>query len=119
MNTKAKQKFQKENRHVPVMLNEVLDGLRLHSGITVVDATIGNAGHSVEIASIIGKNGLLVGFDADPLAIQESEKFLESTGVQFRLFNSNFSNLESVLVENNLAPVDFVLMDLGFRRGLL
>lgn len=117
--TNAKQKFQKDNRHVPVLLDEVLQGLRLESGMTVVDATVGNAGHALAIANQIGPSGLLIGLDADPLAIQESTKFLQETETPFKLFNTNFSNLSKTLLDQGIDQVDAVLMDLGLRRGSL
>lgn len=109
----------KENRHVPVLLSEVIEGLRLEAGMTVVDATLGNAGHAEVIAGIIGKTGHLVGFDADPLAIAESTKILANSPPKITIVNQNFDNLSAELVKLGINQVDAVLMDLGLRRGSL
>ena len=111
--------LQKQNRHVPVLLNEVLDGLRLRSGMTVVDATLGNAGHAEKIAEAIGSAGTLIGLDADPLAIQESTAVLESAHAKVVLVQDNFTNIKTVLAERNIVHIDAMVMDLGLRRGSL
>lgn len=111
--------LRKENRHVPVLLNEVIEGLRLQSGMTIVDATLGNAGHSQEIAKILGQSGHLIGFDADPLAIKESDEVLKDAKPKVTIINSNFANLTTELEKLHIDQVDGVLMDLGLRRGSL
>ena len=52
-----------EYRHEPVMLQEVLEALRLSEGSTVCDCTLGGAGHSVKMAAQVGEEGLLIGID--------------------------------------------------------
>ncbi len=56
-------------RHVPVLLEEVLDLLNVRPGGTYVDATLGLAGHAGAIARRLGGNGTLIGFDRDPQAM--------------------------------------------------
>ena len=56
-------------RHVPVLLKQAIEFLNLRAGATVADCTLGMAGHSSEIAKVIGGNGRLIGFDRDPEAL--------------------------------------------------
>lgn len=95
--------------HKPVLLKESLEGLNLKKGAVVVDATLGGGGHSREILKIIGKEGMLIGIDADSEAI---ERFQISDNIL--LVNDNFSNLENILKELKIDKVDAILADLGF-----
>ena len=56
-------------QHVPVLLDEVLEYLKMRPGGVILDATLGLAGHSAEIAKRLGGSGRLVGFDRDPEAM--------------------------------------------------
>jgi len=57
-------------RHVPVLLEEVLEYLNVRPGGVICDATLGLAGHSSEIAKRLGGKGKLIGFDRDPEAME-------------------------------------------------
>ncbi|HWG20701.1 MAG TPA: 16S rRNA (cytosine(1402)-N(4))-methyltransferase RsmH [Terracidiphilus sp.] len=59
----------RNERHVPVLLTEALQYLAVRPGSTVVDCTLGLAGHSAEIARRLGPKGLLIAFDRDPQAM--------------------------------------------------
>jgi 16S rRNA (cytosine1402-N4)-methyltransferase len=56
-------------RHVPVLLQTAIRMLNVRRGGTVVDATLGLAGHASEIARRLGPQGTLIGFDRDPEAM--------------------------------------------------
>src|SRR3984885_5142179 len=64
-------------RHVPVLLEEVLEYLNVRPGGVVVDATLGLAGHSSEIAKRLGGRGKLIAFDRDPEAMAAAKVRLE------------------------------------------
>jgi 16S rRNA (cytosine1402-N4)-methyltransferase len=64
-------------RHVPVLLEEVLEYLNVRPGGVICDATLGLAGHSSEIAKKLGGNGKLIGFDRDPEAMAMAQARLE------------------------------------------
>ena len=51
--------------HVPVMLREAVDALRVKTGGIYVDCTFGGGGHSREILSRLGSDGKLIAFDQD------------------------------------------------------
>jgi 16S rRNA (cytosine1402-N4)-methyltransferase len=63
----------RSKRHVPVLLEEAIEFLRILPGGTVVDATLGFGGHSTAIARLLGPAGHLIAFDRDPEAIESAE----------------------------------------------
>ena len=67
----------KSPRHVPVLLEEVLEYLNVRPGGVICDATLGLAGHSSEIAKRLGGRGRLIGFDRDPEAMEAAKVRLE------------------------------------------
>jgi len=64
-------------RHVPVLLDEVLQYLNVRPGGVVVDATVGLGGHSAEIAKRLGAKGRLICFDRDPEAMELAKARME------------------------------------------
>lgn len=101
-----------EFKHIPVMLEECLDGLNLKNGGIYVDATIGGAGHSYEILKRT-KNTTLIGIDQDLEAIEASKQRLKEFDGRFSLIHDNFKNLPQILNALNVSKVDGILIDLG------
>jgi 16S rRNA (cytosine1402-N4)-methyltransferase len=64
-------------RHVPVLLEEVLEYLNVRPGGVICDATLGLAGHSSAIAKRLGGKGKLIAFDRDPEAMEAAKARLE------------------------------------------
>ena len=62
-------------KHIPVLLNEVIEKLNIRDGLTYVDMTLGGGGHSKEILKKI-PNGHLYGFDQDDFAISKAKEKL-------------------------------------------
>ena len=114
-----------ESGHDPVLMNEVLEGLAPGEGKTIVDCTLGRAGHALEIAKRLGKTGRLVGLDVDPRNLEYAKGRLESgpSGAplngEIRLFHANFAELEDVLGELGVTGVDGILADLGISTNQL
>jgi 16S rRNA (cytosine1402-N4)-methyltransferase len=67
----------KSPRHVPVLLEEVLEYLNMRPGGVICDATLGLAGHSSEIVKRLGGRGKLIAFDRDPEAMEAAKVRLE------------------------------------------
>ncbi|OGH83711.1 MAG: 16S rRNA (cytosine(1402)-N(4))-methyltransferase [Candidatus Magasanikbacteria bacterium RIFOXYA2_FULL_44_8] len=101
-------------RHIPVLIKEVIEGLKLKSGDRIVDCTLGDAGHSEEILKIIGPKGRLLGIDADPEAVLRAKQYLYDFGDQVVYERDNFTNLKKILTANKFAPVNGILADLGW-----
>ena len=100
------------DKHIPVMLNEVIENLNIRENGIYVDCTLGRAGHSSEILKRIPK-GHLYGLDQDKKAIEESQEFLSTIGNNFTLIHTNFINVKDKLKELGVTSVDGILMDLG------
>ncbi|MCR5432327.1 MAG: 16S rRNA (cytosine(1402)-N(4))-methyltransferase RsmH [Lachnospiraceae bacterium] len=98
--------------HIPVMLEEVLTGLKIRKGGIYVDATVGGAGHSYEIAGRL-ETGRLICLDQDSEAIAASTKRLSEFGNRCKIIKSNYENIESVLADEGITKVSGILADLG------
>ena len=98
--------------HIPVMLEEVLEGLNIMEDGTYVDATVGGAGHSSEIAKRL-TTGRLICLDQDNEAIAAAGKRLEVYGNRCKIIKSNYENIESVLKGEGITGVSGILADLG------
>lgn len=99
--------------HIPVMLEEALDGLSLRPEGTYVDVTFGGGGHSRAILERLGEGGRLLAFDQDEDAKVESGKLKVENGAQFDFINENFRYLKSFLRLHGVRQVDGILADLG------
>ncbi len=97
--------------HIPVLLNETIEGLDIKPDGIYVDCTTGFAGHSSEIAKRLTKGGLLVGFDRDPDAIVAAE--IKLAPYKHILINEKFSHISQELERLDIKGVDGILMDLG------
>jgi 16S rRNA (cytosine1402-N4)-methyltransferase len=103
--------------HLPVLLEEVLQYLDVRAGQTVVDATLGLAGHSSEIARKLGGTGRLIAFDRDPEAMERAKEKLDALRQelgdampQLELHNREFSEAGSLLQPGT---IDGILADFG------
>lgn len=101
------------NVHIPVLLNEVIEGLNIKKDGIYLDLTLGRAGHSNVILSKLSKKGLLIGVDQDEEAINASKERLSKISNNFVLIRDNFSNIDNILKTLNIDKVDGILMDLG------
>ncbi len=99
--------------HRPVLLDEVLKALDPRPGQTVVDATLGFAGHSAAVLQRLGPTGLLIATDLDAASIPQATEKLEALRLPFQVFHSNFAGLPGVLAQAGVAYVDALLADLG------
>lgn len=99
-------------KHIPVMLEEVISNLNIKSDGIYVDCTLGRAGHAKVILKHL-KSGHLYGFDQDEEAIKSSEEVLKKVGNNFTLIHDNFVNVRQDLAKFNVDRVDGILMDLG------
>lgn len=102
-----------EFKHDPVMLREVIDGLNVKENGTYIDATVGGAGHSIEIAKLLNADGLLIGIDQDPEALKAAAKRLSGFECSVKLVSSNFSDIADVVDHVGVEHVDGILMDIG------
>ena len=98
--------------HIPVLLDEVINGLDIKPTGTYVDLTVGRGGHSSVILSKLTK-GQLIAVDQDLEAIEASDKRLGQIGKNYTIVRANFSELDKILNDLGITEVDGILMDLG------
>ena len=108
---------QQEFQHTPVLLAECLEQSNLQTQQTFVDATLGGAGHSLEMAKLIGPGGTLIGIDQDEVALAAARSRLESLPdgqrPNLELLRGNFGDMDDLLVSAEVPGVDAFLFDLG------
>lgn len=100
--------------HRPVLLHEALELLVIAADDTVVDATLGGAGHAQAIAKVLGKSGTLIGIDADHDAILRGRELLAEAKPTVHLVEANFRDLSAQLEKLGITHVDKILFDLGW-----
>jgi 16S rRNA (cytosine1402-N4)-methyltransferase len=94
--------------HIPVLLSEAMDGLKLRTSGVFVDCTFGGGGHSTEILAHLNSEGRLFGFDQDADArrnILQDERFV--------FIPHNFRHIRRFLRLYGITAVDGILADLG------
>ena len=100
-----------EFKHIPVLLDECIEGLNIKPEGKYVDCTVGGAGHSKVIASKLSGEGILIGLDRDPDAVKTATERL--AGLPAKVVHSNYSDIRSALDSVGISSVDGILMDLG------
>lgn len=101
-----------EFKHIPVMLNEVIDGLNIKKDGIYIDCTIGGGGHSSEIAKNLDRDGHLYGFDRDENAVKASSERLSNFS-NVTVIRANFKEAKQILEKQLIFKVDGILIDLG------
>lgn len=96
--------------HLPVLLDEVIEGLAIAEGETHVDATFGAGGYS---RAMIAAGARVIAFDRDPDAIGNGRALEAESGDALTLVAADFSAMERELSALGVVPVDGVTMDIG------
>ncbi|MEE0883098.1 MAG: 16S rRNA (cytosine(1402)-N(4))-methyltransferase RsmH [Bacteroidales bacterium] len=100
--------MQEEQYHVPVMLEECIEGLNIKPDGIYIDLTFGGGGHSKAILQRLSSEGSLYAFDQDSDAVKNA---LDDD--RFTMIEDNFSNLTNQLKLYRVTQVDGILADLG------
>ncbi len=110
----------RDDLHIPVLLDQVLEVIKPRRGQVIVDCTLGLGGHASAILERIKPDGRLIGIDFDAGNIAEARVKLQRVQgrdgtVRFDLFNTNFAGLPTVLGEAGVegGRVDAILADIG------
>ncbi|QDY99314.1 16S rRNA (cytosine(1402)-N(4))-methyltransferase RsmH [Nitratireductor mangrovi] len=93
-------------RHIPVLLDEVLNALRIKPGAVIVDGTFGAGGYS---AALLEAGANVIAIDRDPDAIKAGRELSTASGGKLRLVEGRFSDLDRIAAE----AVDGVVLDIG------
>src|SRR5215218_8233050 len=98
-----------QDPHVPVLLHEVVEGLAIVPGETLVDGTFGAGGYT---RALLGAGaGRVIGFDRDPDAIEAGRSLVPDP--RLTLVNERFSQMDQVLAERGIGLVDAIALDIG------
>jgi len=105
--------------HQPVLLKEVIGGLKVKKNGKYLDGTVGGGGHALAFLKLGGK---ILGLDCDPEALDQARKSLsaacpalQSGGLKTSWFlvKGNFKDLAKIALENDFSQPDGILLDLG------
>lgn len=99
--------------HVPVLLKTSVDGLAIHPGDVVIDATLGGGGHTEEIIKRYGDTVTVVGIDQDADAYMRTKAKIADYTHRFHFAQTNFRNIDTVVADLEIKKIDRVLFDLG------
>ena len=102
-----------EFKHIPIMLNECIDGLDIKPNGVYVDATLGGAGHSSEIVKHLSAEGVLIAIDKDIEAINVSKLRLKDAKCKIYFVQDDFKNYKNIILNLGFDKVDGILIDLG------
>ncbi len=95
--------------HTPVLVDEVIDALALEAGDTAVDGTFGAGGYTRAMLAV--GVGRVIGFDRDPDAVREGRSLVPDP--RLTLVEERFSQMDRVLAERGIGPVDAIALDIG------
>lgn len=101
--------------HQPVLLKEVLKYLNPISGENFIDCTVGFGGHALMILKKIAPQGKLLGIELDREVLKKLKARFKGSKLKENiiLISGNFADLEEIVKENSLYPINGILFDLG------
>jgi len=99
--------------HTPVLAGTLAEQIKLPSDGVMVDATIGQGGHSLLLGKTLGPEAVIVGLDVDINTVRRAQNNLKELACKVILINSNFSRIGEELASQGIEKVDFILADLG------
>ena len=105
--------------HIPVLANTLAEQISLPPDAVMVDATIGQGGHSLLFGQSLNSRGLLIGLDIDKTSLSKADYKLKKLICKVILLNSNFSKISQALQKQDIEKVDFILADLGVSSAQL
>ena len=105
--------------HIPVLAATLAEQINLPQDAVMVDATIGQGGHSFLFGQMFNSRGVIVGFDVDESSLRRAESKLKTLKCKTILIHSNFSEVAERLEAEGIEKVDLLLADLGVSSSQL
>ena len=100
-----------EFSHIPVLLEQTIEGLNIKENGIYVDGTAGGGGHSAEILKRL-TTGMLLSIDQDPDAIAALTRRFQKNENAI-IIKGNFGDMQALLSQRGVGRVDGVLLDIG------
>ena len=100
--------------HTPVLTQEVLTYLDIKPNDNVVDGTVGEAGHTIEILKKNAPLGKVLGIDWDADQVKNSRLRLSEYHDRIVLVNDSYANIKEIVERNHFAPITAILVDIGY-----
>jgi 16S rRNA (cytosine1402-N4)-methyltransferase len=105
--------------HIPVLAERLAEQINLPPDGVMVDATIGQGGHSFLFGKNLSSKAALIGLDVDENAIRRAQFVLKDLICKVILITSNFSQISEHVHKHGIEKVDFILADLGVSSSQL
>lgn len=102
-----------EFNHTSVLLQEMIEQLKIRPDGIYVDGTLGGGGHAYEVLSRLSEHGRLIGIDQDADAIRAATQRLEPFKDRVSIVRSNYADMRAQLLRLGIDRVDGVILDLG------
>ncbi|HSB66423.1 MAG TPA: 16S rRNA (cytosine(1402)-N(4))-methyltransferase RsmH [Anaerolineales bacterium] len=99
--------------HLPVLYKEIIHAMQPRRGGLYVDGTVGAGGHAYGILQASSPDGLLLGMDVDPQALQLAQAKLGEFSQRVHLIQTSYTSLREQLSNLDWPQVDGILLDLG------
>ena len=100
------------SKHIPVLLNETIEGLNVKPDGIYVDLTFGRGGHSSEVLKRL-TSGRLIAFDKDEEAIKAAKEKFAGFSEKFTGIHDDFRNFRQDLDKLKIDKIDGIMADLG------
>jgi 16S rRNA (cytosine1402-N4)-methyltransferase len=101
--------------HIPVLLNEVIKNLNPQPNENFIDATVGEAGHTMCLLQKTSPSGRVMGIDLDSESLKMANEKLKAFLDRVVLVQGNFKNLENIIEEQKFKNIKGILFDLGIN----
>jgi 16S rRNA (cytosine1402-N4)-methyltransferase len=105
--------------HVPVLTDSLAEQINLPPDGVMVDATIGQGGHSYLFGKFLGPSGVIIGLDVHEKAIQAARNRLRELKCRPILIQANFARIAHEVHKQGIQEVDLILADLGISSAQL
>jgi 16S rRNA (cytosine1402-N4)-methyltransferase len=99
--------------HIPVLARTLIEQINLPQDGVMVDATIGQGGHSFLFGKTLGPDGVIIALDVDKKAIRGAQFRLKDLACRVLFICGNFSQIGELVHAQDVSEVDFILADLG------
>jgi 16S rRNA (cytosine1402-N4)-methyltransferase len=105
--------------HIPVLARTLVEQINLPRDGVMVDATIGQGGHSLLFGNTLGPEGVIFALDVDKKSIQGAQIRTKDLACKVIFIYGNFSQIGELVREHRVEKVDFILADLGLCSSQL